>query len=397
MNTTALRLRHLALAAIFTGSVVTVAQAQTTAYTDSVGYYTVNIIGGSDNVLSLPMVRDAVFAGTVSAAPGSITANGFTALAGASSPNWSTAPKQWVYAAGVQRLTYYAEFTSGALKGLYYKIADNTANTLTLDTEGDSLLSHPLPGAPAAALAAGDAFKIRPYWNVKDVFEVAGLPILQPKATIFDPNNDSILFPTYGDPSNPSTININKGAALSVYYSTPDAAWKAVGQAGTFGDQIIRPNEALVIRRRAATTTSITNLGTVLMNRSIYFFTGGAPTKGNDTYFSIQRPAAVKLDDSGVRTAAQATSPLVDTPTIDDVGLFDTLLEFPAPALGAGFNLPPSNTYYYLAGAGWRKVGSGSTTIGQDVLLQPGTGYILRKVQDPLGPTGRDWINDANY
>jgi uncharacterized protein (TIGR02597 family) len=401
MNTTALRLRHLALAAIFAGSVASVAQAQTTAFTDPVGYYTLTITGGADNVMSLPMVRDAAFAGTVASGGGSITANSFTALAGASSPNWTTAPKQWVYVPVTQRLTYYVEFTSGALKGLIYRIADNTANTLTLDTEGESLLLRPLPGAPAAALASGDSFKIRPFWNVKDVFEVGGVPILRAKASAGDFAFDTILFPTYADVAAPATININKGASLSLYYSNiaGQTGWKAQGQSTSldFGDQIFRPSEAIVVRRKDATSTTVTNLGTVLMNRSIYFFLGGNAAKANDTYFSITRPASVKLDDSGVRTAAQATSPLVDTPTVDDIGLFDVLLEFNAPALGAGFNLPPASTYYYLAGAGWRKVGSASTTIGQDVFLDPGKGYILRKAKDPAGPTGRDWVNDPNY
>lgn len=392
MNTTALRLSPLALAAVFAGSVLAPISSQAqSATTDPVGYYTVTIVAGADNVLSLPMVRDAAFAGTVASGTGTITATGFTAAAGAVSPGWTAS--QWVYAAGTQRLTYYVEFTSGALKGLYYKITANDSSVLTLDTEGDSLLLHPLPGAPTAALAVGDSFKIRSYWTIQDVFESAGTPLLKPRSTLFDTTADDILFPTYAAAGVSGSLGTNKAASLDVYYLN-GTGWKAIGQPGSYADQVIRPNEALIIRRRGATNVSLTNLGNVLMNRGVYFFTGGDGSVGNDTYFSISRPAAVSLDLSGLRTADQTTSAFLDTPTLFNAGQYDTLLSFDDPAPNAGFNLSNSHTYYYLASNGWREIGSSSTTVGQDVLLQPGKAYILRK---RFNNAGRDWSNDPNY
>jgi hypothetical protein len=85
MMTTALRSCSLALGLALTGSFATRVQA-VDAYTDPVGYYTLNIVGASDNVMSLPMVRDAVFAGTVG---GGINPTGFNALAGHFSPGWT--------------------------------------------------------------------------------------------------------------------------------------------------------------------------------------------------------------------------------------------------------------------------------------------------------------------
>jgi uncharacterized protein (TIGR02597 family) len=356
-----------------------------------VGYYTVTIVAGADNVLSLPMIRDAVFAGTVASGAGAVTASGFTAVAGTSSPGWTA--HQWQYTQGTQSLTYYAEFTSGALKGLYYRIVDNDATTLTLDTEGDSLLLHPLSGAPNAALVSGDSFKIRPYWRIADVFESGGTPILKPRVSPIDQTADSILFPTYPVAGDGSTVGTDKSASLEVYYLN-GTGWKAIGQTGSYADQVLRPNEAVVIRRRGATNLTLTNLGSVLMNRGVYFFTGGNGTVGNDTYFSISRPAAVSLDNSGLRTADQTTSPIKDTPTPLGAGHFDCILAFDDPAQNAGYNLSNSHTYYYLANTGWKEVGNPSSTIGADVLLQPGKAYILRKyVSNP----GKDWVNDANY
>jgi uncharacterized protein (TIGR02597 family) len=390
MNTT-LRLRPFALALALVGSIATLStpvQAQS-ATTDPVGYYTVTIVGGADNVLSLPMVRDAVFAGTVAADAGDTN---FTALAGSASPGW--AASQWVYDPNNQHITYYAEITSGALKGLYYQILANGTNSLTLDTEGDHLNSHPLPGGSTGKLLAGDSFKIRPYWRVKDVFESNNAPIIQPKTGPFDTANDEILFPFYTVTGVPSSTGINKPATLILYYLN-GTGWQANGQSGAFDDQILRPNESVVVRRRASTSVTLTNLGNVLMNRSVYFFPGGTANSGNDTYFSIARPAGVSLNASGLRIADQQTSAVIDTPSDFQVGLFDEVLAFDVPAANAGFNRPPTHTYYYLAGGGWREAGTSSTTVGDDVILQPGRAYILRKAKNTLG--GRDWPNDPNY
>jgi len=384
MNTT-LRLRPVALALALAGSIATLAttkaQAQS-ATTDPVGYYTVTMAANSDTVLSLPMIRDAVFAGTVASGAGNITASGFTALAGSSSPGWTA--HQWQYNSASQHLTYYAEFTSGALKGLYYKIVDNDASTLTLDTEGDSLLSHPLSGNPTAALAAGDSFKIRPYWRIRDVFESNGTPIIQPRPD-FDTPKDDILMPNY------TTVAQNKAANVTYYYlssAVDGTGWRSVGsEPADKGDDILRPNEAIVFRRRSATPLTLTNLGNVEMIRAISFIPGGNGTKGNDTYVSLARPAAVSLNQSGLHNTDQSLSVIKDSVDPDNPG--DKLLVFS----GTGFNRAPNKTYYYLAGAGWRLFPDLDTDVGGD-LLQPGVAFIVRKV---AANAGRDWINDPNY
>lgn len=384
MNTTALRLSPLALAALLVGAGVS--QAQTTAFTDPVGYYTLNVTPASDNILSLPMVRDAEFAGTVASGAGTITATGFTALAGTVSPNWGTAPKQWVYVAGsAQTKTYYVEFTSGQLKGLYYKIADNSSNVLTLDTEGDDLTNHPINGAPAA-LAAGDSFKIRPYWRIRDVFENAGTPIIESRPDFGVPKDD-ILIPDYVN------VGINKAATTTLFYVNngipAETGWRSSSNPLTDrGDTILRPNEAFVLRRRNATPSSITNLGSVQMIRSISFVPGGNGTKGNDTYISINRPAAVTLADSGLRNSNQAITVIRDSVDADAPG--DSLFAF--STTNPGFNRPPLLQYFYHQGH-WRQFGVEGEA--DNILLQPGTAYIVRKTSTLNG--GRDWINDPNY
>jgi uncharacterized protein (TIGR02597 family) len=380
MKTTALRFRTLALGLAMSGSIAASLEA-IDAFTDPVGYYTLSIQGASDNVMSLPMVRDAVFSGVVDNGVNAFTANGFDALAGTASPAWTA--NQWAYAQGTQSQTYYVEFTSGALKGLYYKITANGAGSITLDTEGDSLLNHPLPGNLTAALADGDSFKIRSYWRVKDVLQNGAVPVIDawPDA---DTVRDEVLFLNY------TAVGQNKAPNLSIHFDTTLGGWRAFGDdVQDYGDFTFRPNEAFIIRRRNVAAVNLTNLGGVLMNSSISFVPGGNGTKGNDIYISIARPAAVSLDQSGLRLADQTKSLIKDSPNPDSIE--DQLLAFGS---GTGFNRAPNATYYYLAGAGWRMFPDDVTNVGATAMLEPGKSYIIRKKANSVG---RDWVNPANY
>lgn len=360
------------------------------AYTDPVGFYTLNIVGASDNVMSLPMVRDSVFSGAVGT--GTISQNVFTAVSGSASPGWAASQYQYRDAtqASPQPQTYYVEFTSGALKGLYYKIDNNDASTLTLDTEGDFLnQSHSISGNSTGALAVGDTFKIRPYWRIKDVFESNGTPLIEARPNIVLPKDD-IMIPNY------TTVGINKASNLIIFYTTQTTApangpgWRAAGQGSTdYGDYILRPNEAVIVRRRNAASFSITNLGGVMTNKTVSFISGGNGAISNDTYLSINRPAPVSLDDSGLRIADQTNSPIKDS--ANGIVRQDELYAFNAPS---GYNQGAPNIYYYLAGNGWRKVGSSATDIGSTVFLEPGKAYFIRK---KAANGGADWANAANY
>ena len=371
MKNAALRSSTLALGLALFGSISARIEA-VDAYTDPVGYYTLTIQGGSDNVMSLPMVRDAVFSGTVS---GGITATGFTALAGTQSPGWTAS--QFKYAAPAQPQTFYVEFTSGQLKGLYYKIDDNGTNTVSLDTEGDSLLDHDFPTVANQALAVGDSFKIRPYWRVKDVLEVSGAPVIEGSPDI-ETQKDQVLFPNY------TAVAVNKAPSLILYYDLGQGGWRrSTDETTDWGNHVIRPNEAFIVRRRNATSVPLTNLGGVLVNTAISFVPGASQTSGNDTYISIARPAPVSLDDSGLSALVK--------PSPDIESIEDQVFAFGSTP---GMNRAPSERYFYLQGAGWRKFPDDVTNVGQTVKLEPGKAYILRKKSTNVGG---DWINTPNY
>jgi len=278
---------------------------------------------------------------------------------------------------------------------LYYKVTANGTNTLTLDTEGDSLLLHALPGNAMAALAIGDGIKIRPYFRIRDVFEnpaASGTPILEGRAVAaMTTVGDEIKFTSY------TALGINKAAALNVFYVTGTSSWTASAapptQPATVADWVLRPNEAFVVRNRNAGSIELTNTGWVVMNKMISFVPGGDASNGNDIFISINRPAPVKLDDSGLAHPDSTQSFIKhSTSAIIINQRQDELLTWTA---GSGFSRAATARYVYVGGQGWRDTNNvGNTTVGQTTFLQPGQAYIVRKKANSVG---KDWVNDANY
>lgn len=349
-----------------------------TAKSEAFGYFKLPIVANSDNYLGLTMQRDAIFSGKVS---GSIGTAGFAVVVGgATSPNWNS--NQFVYSSPTQREIYFVEFTSGALKGLYYKITANTANSVTLDMAGDSLTLHPMVGNSTAALAVEDGFVVRPYWRIKDLFESApSTPVIEarPDSSTL---KDEILILDY------TTIGTNKPYKHVVYFLS-GAGWRADGQGSTdFADYVIEPNDAFVVRRRNLQEFYLVNKGWVQPSRGITFVPGGNGTVMNDTHLTLGRPIKVKLSEAGLRITDQTLSVIKDSTAPFANG--DTVYTW---SPGSGFNRPPNITYFYLVNQGWRRTGSSSTTVGDD-FIQPGQTMVIRK---RAANPGRDWVYDPNY
>jgi uncharacterized protein (TIGR02597 family) len=322
------------------------------------------------------MARPHVFAGAVA----SVTSNTITI---ANTPAFTAS--QFVYNGTTQRERYYVEVVSGTYEGARYLITANDAATLTVDTEGDNLTSHPSFGA----LAANSLVRIFPYWRVKDVFENNGTPVIESRVNSVLPKDD-LLFPNY------VTVNQNKAPNLAVYHLA-NTGWRAVGQGSTdYADHVIRPNEAVIVRRRNVADVNVVNLGQVQMIRSVSFIPGGNGTLKNDTYIGLNHPAPIALSAAGLHDPANPTTSVIRA-SANTVVRTDELLAFDPNATGT--NRPPTTAYFYLAGTytppatGWRKVGSGSTDVGSDI-LQPGRAYIVRKAKDS---NGVDWAKEPNY
>ncbi len=345
--------------------------------TKPVGVQPLLIRGQSDNVLSLPMQRLPVFKGyVVQSSANTLTISTAEPEGTPHSPAWSD--NEFVYnAAAGQRESYYLEIISGGLEGVSFRITGNSQDTIHLDTEGDELTNYPKLGA----IHLNDRVQIRPYWRVRDIFEVDGAPVIDSRPNPFL-LRDEILIPNYSDAS----VGINKAANLIIHHLA-GVGWRAAGQ-GTadYGDYVLPPNSVFIVRRRNTTDLTLWNTGPASLLRSVSFVPGGNGISPNDTYVALNHATPVTLDASGLRRADQEASVIKDSTS--DFAREDELLAFPA---AGGFNAPPSTIYYYRAGEGWKQVGT-SGTVGQSVMLEPGRGYIIRK---KAANPGMDWLKES--
>ena len=95
------------------------------AETTPVGYTVTTCPNNSDTIVGLPLRVSAAAAGALTANPSSTTGT----------PTLTSSSAAFGAVAG----THYVKFKSGASDGKWYAITANTATTLTVDLNGDTL------------------------------------------------------------------------------------------------------------------------------------------------------------------------------------------------------------------------------------------------------------------
>ncbi len=356
----------LALAAVLAGPGPAPLQGSTdTASAGPGGAAVVPIRGQSDNFVSMPFAAEPVVVGGVSG----VGANTLR-LTGAA---WQ--PNEFQYQTGVQRRTYYAQFTTGPLAGVFYRVTGNTAESLLLDTEGDSLSAHPL-----GTIGFGDVVKVAAYASIASLFGTDEATLgLDPRPDPSTPADDLRFFDNYA-------VGTSKPA--TVIYFLRGAGWRREGDAtgADVSDRILPPGSAFAVRRRNPADTVLVSAGAVPNHRFVVFIPGGSAASGNDVYASITFPEPVLLDDSGLlHLTDPARSVLKASPTRTNV--LDQLYVYTSQTVG--YNPVPGTSYFHLSGQGWRRYGSTVTNVGQTVVIPPGQAILIRKKSSSPSV---DWI-----
>lgn len=319
------------------------------------GFLRLNLLGNSDNIISIPFGR----APAISLLVGSTSGNTITV---SSSPGWTA--NQYVYASGTQTNTYFVRFTSGASAGHIYQITANSANTLTVNLGGNSLSS----------VAQNDAFSIEAYWTLNTVFpNGAGVNV---SPTVGNRNTE-VLIPDM------SGTGINLSATKIYFFNA--GIWKQVGQGSTsHNDDVLQPNAFLIVRHNVATNTILTTVGRVISSAIAETLQTQAGAQ-QDNSIGLQRSVPVSLNDSGlISSGAFSPSPVPGTRT-------DELLTFDNSVVAR--NKSASASYYYWSNA-WRQVGASTNDVGNTQIFQPGVGIIIRKATNNVSPV---WTNSATW
>lgn len=313
--------------------------------TAPVGFINLSAPAGSDVLVSLSFTRPSVYSGTVGGLSGAV-------ITAAGSPGWTV--NRWVQSLPSQPDTYYVQFKSGSAAGRFYSVVANTANTVTIDWNGET---------PAAAVS--DTFVLIPYWTLGTLY-----PASQAGTAFTASSSDTVHGTEILLPASAATAGINLSASATFYFF--GGSWRKVGASpsASFDATVVAPNGYLIQRNRgAATTVSVYGgVPTGVISTLLSAQGGGAQ---QDNAVALPFPGTVTLDDSNLRGSGAfraSTSPFFHT---DELYVFDNT--------ASGINKAAVAVYYYYNGA-WRKAGAPVTTnFGPTAVFVPGTGVMVRK------------------
>lgn len=281
--------------------------------------------------------------------------------------------------------THYVKFSSGAKDGRIFAVSANTADSLTIDLNGETTIADPTSGA-----LSGDTLVIARFWTLDSLFppdQATTDPATTGHAIVKALNalnrRTDVMLPNLEDPG----VNLPLNRKFFII-GTP-AAWKEIATGyPDAGSVILWPDTYLVIRQlptvTAATTYKIS--GEVeIGNMAIPLNTSA--TGKQDNFVAIPRPIDVALADLGLISSGAfvaSTSPLSRA---DELFVYDNAL--------ALVNRSPSARYFYLStDSKWHKVGPGSPIADADVVAA-GAGIVIRKAQSD-GSTAF-WLNYPTY
>jgi uncharacterized protein (TIGR02597 family) len=337
-------------------------RAQTVAVTPPAGYWKLTARGASDSMLSVPLVkRSALLARVTVVGQNSITLAADGIADGAYAPG--------------PRASWYAQFVSGYLEGLCYRVLGNVGGVFALATDGEDLRSH--ASGLIAAGDAGDLVRIRPYWTVADVFGADDftlqLDAVADLATGPYLASDAILLP---DNSAAGT----EKRPLSVSY-VADVGWRAAGSPSTdSAAQPLPPGVPFVVRRQRADPAEMVLVGYVPQEPFQVRLPSLALGEDRDVAVALAYPVDCKLADSGLFSTVESVAAITASP--DALNVRDVLLEFDPER--RGFALPAAHCFY-VAGTGWCE----SDAAADDHVLRSGAGYLLRLRGERAG---RYWV-----
>jgi uncharacterized protein (TIGR02597 family) len=338
------RLHFLVVFGIF-GWGISCAMAVTAA-TPPAGYFRLEAGGGRDNRLSVPLVQRAVVIRHVAAAGAStLVLHNAQFVADAYAPT----------TAG----SFQVQFVTGNLAGVSYKILGNTADELTLDTQGDDLGNHSL-GAVVTG-ESGDLVRIRPYWTVAGVFgqtsgDVSLTPLAGAVPSIYL-DGDALILPDN------QTLGTGKTSGIVLGY-VAGQGWRRRGEpvenAGAFE---LPPGVSFDLRRQNATPFQTVVVGYISQEPGVLRLPALAAGGETEVYAALFHPVALNPASAGLSAVVEGSTSALDPRD----------LLFVSTPNRAGFSIPFARRFR-LTGSSWYE----GDTVVSDPVMQPGTGLLIR-------------------
>ena len=338
------------------------ASAQTTAYTTPVGYTSVTCLAASDTIVSLPLRKSVTAAGALASNPsGSV----LTIASAAYTDNQFAA-------------THYVKFSTGPAAGKWYTITSNTATTLTINLNGDTLNA-----------VGTNELEVIKFWTLAELIDPATCtsdPTTTPNAVVA--SSSTLGTGRKTELLIPNLVATGVNIAPNVTYYVHAGIWKLSGPNTASNNVQLWPDTYFIIRNPAmAASTKYVCAGEV--DTKAFAISLGTQTGiKQDNFQGMPRPVDVTLNQLGLggTPAFMSSTSQLGTGQRDVLLLFDNT--------SAKKNKAPVYTYYFHAGI-WKKTDTGATDKGNDV-IPAGSGFIIRKYQSGTGAT-ETWTNPAPY
>jgi uncharacterized protein (TIGR02597 family) len=332
--------------------------AQTTNYSDVVGYVSTTLASRSDTIISPQVLRPTELTAPVSNVS-SVADQAVLTLDGV-----SLTADQFKYASGTQPKTYFVLVTAGNLTGTYFLVASNTSNQITVNLDGLTAV-----GADITSI------EVRPCWTLNTLLPASDANVsFIPSANNTPPNRRTqLLLPNF------TANGINRAAASTYFFNNATGVQDWVTTASTSakaGDTAIAPGQYIIHRNTSGAATPPPNLtfthsGGVLA-RPLSQYIGTLTTARTDTILSLPRPTDYRLSELGFDTNSFVSSANATPPQRRDELLM-------IPPVGSGINRAPSATFFRV-GTNWYSTAA-SATITNNAIVPAGAALIIRKYQ----------------
>jgi uncharacterized protein (TIGR02597 family) len=369
---------YLSYSFILAAAACSLATGQT-AYTTPVGYVSQTCLSGSDTRVGLPLRQPTVVAAALTANPTIGATNAILTVTGANF--------------GALAGTHYVKITTGPKTGSVYAITANTASTITIDRNGDTLSS-----------VNGDQFSVSKFWTLSELFPPAsstGNPLTTGTAIVTSLNAIALQRRTEVLLPDSTTLGINLAPSASYYIIAANGTtilanqWRKQGFATDAGNVQLWPDDSFIIRNPVSVTSATkftvsgeVDMGTVAIQLNTRI--GGALNKQDNT-IGLTRPVDITLDALNLAN----TSAFVSSSNAILVNRRDELLVFNNGV--TGLNKAPSATYFFNSGLTppqWRA--QGGTVNAGAVVIPAGSAIVVRKFGTAGGNTSF-WLNSATY
>lgn len=333
------------------------------AVSTTLGFNKVVCLPNSDTIVGIPFRQQGSRSGALASAPDVSGDSATLTLSG----NLALPPGELD--------KHYVKFSSGAKDGRFYDITGNTADTLTIDLNGDSL----------GGTAEGDKLVIAEYWTLDTLFP-------PDKATTswtetpegsgnWVPNGHAVVASSSTLARRteillPNLTGQGTNLAPTTVYFIHQGIWKIVGSGDDQGGVVLYPDNYMIVRNNAnvANSTIFSTSGDVDYS-SMAIPLSTRVVGSQDNHVAVPRPVAVRLIDLGLDSSVFVESPSALNRR-DEILIFDNSL--------AAKNKGPTAVYFKTA-ASWRKVGTADNE--DDAVIPPGHGIIIRKYPTESGQT----------